>query len=223
MTMNRDQTRNGKPTSTIHKLVVAEPERGRPGWRALLLMSMAVIAGITAALLWIYQNPRGPLQMFPDARPQATPGIVASAVVSFTGEPMAPAADMTDAALPAQAERAVAAGAARTNLSAQVAPAQRVVTLAPPTPTATSTSQPLLAHVEAVVGIGGAKWGDEKRGMWVGEAHQAEVSPATATSSDGKWIYGSIVDGSQGWAPIEQMIVSNADRLPSQDVVIIPI
>src|SRR3954447_22262518 len=114
MTMNRDRPRNGKPTSALHALVVAEPERGRPSWRALLLMSMAVVAGITAALLWLYQNPRGSLQMLPDALARATPSVVASPVVSpadetsdeITGAPTAQAVNLADAdaTLPAQAQ-----------------------------------------------------------------------------------------------------------------------
>src|SRR5262245_38937466 len=103
MTMNRDRTRNGKPTSAIHKLVVAEPERGRPSWRALLLMSMAVVAGITAALLWIYQNPRGSLQTLPDALSGATPSAVASTIISSTDAPTAQATDLAAATtLPGQ-------------------------------------------------------------------------------------------------------------------------
>src|SRR3954447_12928547 len=109
MTMNRDRPRNGKPTSALHALVVAEPERGRPSWRALLLMSMAVVAGITAALLWLYQNPRGSLQMLPDVLAQATPSVVAATVVSSTDEPTAQSVALADAAtLPAQAQQAVA-------------------------------------------------------------------------------------------------------------------
>src|SRR4051794_24887585 len=113
MTMNRDRTRNGKPTSDIHKLVVAEPGRGRPSWRALLLMSMAVIAGISAALLWLYQNPRGTLQTLPNALAGATPSVVASTVVSDSSAPTA----LADAAtsLPDKAQEAIAAAAAKDN------------------------------------------------------------------------------------------------------------
>src|SRR4051794_3401252 len=162
MTMNRDRPRNGKPTSALHALVVAEPERGRPSWRALLLMSMAVVAGITAALLWLYQNPRGSLQTLPDALANATASAVASSVVSATDAATAPATALADVAtaLPGQAQEAVAAaGAAKGNvapssvkLAATLAPAAPV-TLAPPTPTSTWTPEPPLADLEAVVAI----------------------------------------------------------------------
>jgi hypothetical protein len=192
---------------------------------------MAVVAGITAALLWLYQNPRGTLQMLPDALADATPSVVASTVVSDSGEPTALADAAT--ALPNQVQAAVAAAAATgnvdpssTELAAKVLvtlPPAPVVTLAPPTPTATWTPEPPLTDLEAVVALGGAQLWDADTGMLVGQASQGEVFTATAVSTDGKWLYGAIEDGSKGWASIDNLIVLNADRLPAQAVIIIPI
>ena len=101
--MNRERTRNGKPTSAIHKLVAAEPERARPSGRVLLIMSMAVVAGVAVALLWLNQIPRGSLETLPDGVAQATPSVVSPTVAAT-----AKAIDVADASatLPAVAEAA---------------------------------------------------------------------------------------------------------------------
>jgi Tol biopolymer transport system component len=232
MTMNRDRIRNGKSTSAIHALVVAEPERARPSGRALLMMSMAVVFWIAVALLWFNQNPRGTLETLPDAVAQATLSAVAPTAGAPTDEPTASAVEV-DATLPAVADANVvkmglvassrnAAANSSNNLSAQLVPAQQV-TLAPPTPTATLTPLPPLDRVEAVVAIGGVTLWDGTSGLLMGQAPQGALFTATARSTDGQWLYGTLEDGSNGWASIDQLIVFDAERLRSEDVVIMPI
>ena len=77
--------------------------------------------------------------------------------------------------------------------------------LAPPTPTATSTPLPPLESVEAVVAIGGIELWDGTSGLLMGQAPQGALFTATARSSDGLWLYGTLEDGSNGWASIEQL------------------
>ncbi len=230
--MNRERIRNEEPPSAIHKLVVAEPERARPTGRVLLLMSIAVIAGITVALLWLNQLPRGSLETLPDGVAQATSSAASPTVVPT---PAAAEIAMTQAALPAIVEVPAAddplavvddapAGivASSRNLSAQLVPAQQL-TLAPSTPTATSTSAPPLHSVEAVVAIGGVTLWDKTSGLFMGQAPQGALFTAMARSSNGLWLYGTLEDGSNGWARIDQLIVFDAERLRSEDVVIMPI
>jgi TolB protein len=184
-------------------------------------MSTALAAGVVVALLWLYQNPRGSLEMLPDALARAT-----SASVSPTGEAA------TDATLPDAAEAAESAeevgaanasnGVTSQDFSARLVPAQQV-TLVPPTATASSTPLPPLESVEAVVGIGGVTLWDGTSGLLMGQAEQGALFIATARSSDGQWLYGTLEDGSTGWAEIEQLIVFDAERLRSEEVVIIPI
>lgn len=230
MMMNRERTRNGKPTSALHALVTAEPERGRPSGRALLIMSMAVVAGIAAALFWINQGPRGSLEMLPELAAQAT----ASAAAPTDSPAEAPevaateVAAVTDAPLvenaPAAAGAAVRAGVfgRSSNLSAQLAPAQQI-TIVPPTPTFTPTPLPPLDKVVAVVAVGGVTLWDGTSGLFMGQAGQGALFTATARSSDGQWLYGTLEDGSNGWARIDQLIVFDAERLRAEDVVIMPI
>jgi Tol biopolymer transport system component len=134
--------------------------------------------------------------------------------------------------LPAVAEAAevplAADGAAQTGVIAsayklftQLAPAQQGV--APPTPTATSTPLPPLESVEAVVAIGGVELWDGTSGLLMGQAPQGALFTATARSSDGLWLYGTLEDGSNGWASMDRLIVFDAERLRSEDAVIIPI
>jgi TolB protein len=59
--------------------------------------------------------------------------------------------------------------------------------------------------------------------MLMGEAPQGALFIATARSSDSQWLYGTLEDGTNGWANIDHLIVFDADRLRSEDVVIIPI
>lgn len=237
--MNRERTRNGKAISRIHALVQSEPERARPSGRALLLMAMAVVAGVAVALIWLNQIPRGSLETLPDAVAQTTLTLVATEISAEVADSEVAEANATLAAvvLPADTPSGVAvadatmgvgggsnasAGAAAGNPLVQSAFFQRV-TVAPPSPTPTSTPVPPIDSVEAVVAIGGADVWDAESGLLVAKATQGALLVATAQSEDGAWLYVTLPDGTQGWTLAEELIVFNADRLASEPVVIIPI
>jgi Tol biopolymer transport system component len=230
MTMNRERIRNGKPLSALHRLVAAETESTRPSGRVLLFMSMAVVAGIAVALLWLNQNPRGSLEMLPQEALRATEEAAATeeavAQANETAEEAEATAPEAVAAVNkvgviASASQRAANRPATTNLSVQVAPAQQV-TLVPPTPTPTRTPQPPLDSIEAVVAIGGATLLDDS-GLVVGQAEQGELFTVTARSVDGEWLYGTLENGVSGWTSANRLIIFDASRLRSEDVVIIPI
>jgi uncharacterized protein YraI len=226
--MNRDRTRSGKAISRLHALVNAEPERTRPGGRALMLMTIAVAAGVIVALAWLRQLPPGNLETLPDAVAQTTPTLVATVAVTEIAE----AADevLPSATEPAMAiaEDAVAAGRdARSGADVGNPFAQSVVaqqgTVSPPTSTPLPTPIPPLASIEAVAAIGGVEVWDGDTGLLVAQVPQGTLLTATAKSEDGTWIHVTLPDGIQGWANIEQVLVFDADRLASQPLLIIPI
>lgn len=219
--MNRERTRDGKPASAIHKLVVAEPERARPSGRALLLLSLALISGVAVGLLWLQQNPRGTLEMLPEAVAQATASAAALTVEAEADATSTEVAAVADVATSASLNTVASNGGAVSNLA--MARAAQQATLAPPTPTPTSTPRPPLDKVEAVVAIGGVTLWDGTSGLLMGQAPQGALFTATARSSDGEWLYGTLEDGSNGWARIDQLIVFDAQRLRAEDVVIMPI
>jgi Tol biopolymer transport system component len=74
-----------------------------------------------------------------------------------------------------------------------------------------------------VVAIGGVTLWDGTSGLLMGQAPQGVLFTATARSADGLWLYGTLDDGSNGWARVDQLIVFDAERLRSEDVVIMPI
>lgn len=226
MTMNRERIRSGKATSGIHTLVNAEPERARPSGRVLLIMSVAVAAGVAVALAWLSQLPHGSLEMLPDAVAEATKtqAAIAIAAEESTALPVVTATGAAEVALVAldNANARVGMAASVGNLSAQNAPAKQG-TVPPPTPTATSTPEPPLESVEAVVAIGGADVWDEETGVRVGDVPQGELLTATARSEDGNWLYVTLPDGTQGWTAIDQVIVFDADRLAVEPMLVTPI
>ena len=233
--MNRERTRNGQSPNTMHTLVVAEPERARPSGRVLLLMSMAVVAGVVVALFWLNQEPRGTLETLPAELAQATSSAEAlsaepTAMVADTALPAATnAPQVADVKLEAgnagvgNAGIVASMSSSRDGTFANPQRAAQQATLVPPTPTATLTPRPPLDRVQAVVAVGGVTLWDGTSGLFMGQAPQGALFTATARSSDGEWLYGTLEDGSNGWARIDQLIVFDAERLRSEDAVIIPI
>lgn len=231
--MNRERDRNS--LNTNHTLVVAEPERARPSGRAFLLMTMAVMAGIAVALFWLHQNPRGSLETLPDELAQATASAEAipaeptsaelTAVVAVDNEtlPSHEAAPYLDKTGPGNAGVVAALSSFGGGNFANPQRVAQQATLASPTPRATLTPRPPLDRVVAVVAVGGVTLWDGTSGMFMGQAPQGALFTATARSSDGEWLYGTLEDGSNGWARVDQLIVFDAERLRSEDAVIIPI
>ena len=237
--MNRERERNRNSLNTNHMLVVAEPERARPSGRAFLLMTMAVMAGIAVALFWLHQNPRGSLETLPDELAQATASAEAisaeptsaesisaesTAVVAVDNEtlPSQEAAPLLDSRLGHMGVVAALSSFGGGNFANPQRVAQQA-TLASPTPRATVTPRPPLDRVVAVVAVGGVTLWDGTSGMFMGQAPQGALFTATARSSDGEWLYGTLEDGANGWARVDQLIVFDAERLRSEDAVIIPI
>lgn len=237
--MNRERIRSGKATSDLHMLVNAEPERKRPSGRILMMMSMAVAAGVAVGLIWLNQTPRGSLETLPDALVKATSVASTSTSEAMANEAVASetsiaqateAVDIAAASVPYSADAASSYDAGgrlgAINLLVQNAPAQQAPLATTPTPT--STPMPPLASVEAVVAVGGAEVWDEATGVLVGRAPQGSLFVVTTRSEDGEWLFGTLEDSAAqeplaGWIARDQLIVFDADRLAAQPAVIIPI
>jgi hypothetical protein len=203
--MNRDRWRTDKPVGGLHALVPAAPETSRRPLRIILLITLALSAGVLGGLVWLSQQERGTLETLPDQAAVISPTLTIRATAP---------ASVTPAAVVAVPTGAASAGARPL--------AAKPFVVETPTPTPTSTPRPPLPRIDAVVGIGGSALFDES-GLLLAELPQGAKVAATASSADDGWLLVETDTGQIGWVAADTLIIFDAGRLAAQDVVIIPI
>jgi uncharacterized protein YraI len=213
--MDRNLLRVGGAMREPHTLVMAAPTpRGRRRWGTAFFAS-AILAGMAAALVWLMPPNFGSRELLSE-EPTAQEQTAQAATATPTPSPAAIAPLQR-----AQVLTGVIPGVLMPNPAALRNVDLRTV-VAPPTATPTRTPVPPLDSVEAVAGRAGATLWDEA-GSQVAQVEQGALLTVQARSTDGAWLYATTADGVQGWVAADELIVSDASRLRSQDVVIIPL
>ncbi|HXF63250.1 MAG TPA: SH3 domain-containing protein, partial [Caldilineaceae bacterium] len=219
--MDRKLFRVRGATGDPHTLVMATPTPRRR-W-GVLVVAMALLAGMTAALVLLARPQLGSLELLPQEPTEEQEQTAQALTGTVTPPPTQ---------LPMQRATAVAPGIVPfgsplpPNIVMPSVEDLRNVDLrtvvAPPTATPTRTPVPPPESLDAVVGAGGALLWDEA-GRQVARAQQGTLLTVDAQSADGRWLHAVTETGEAGWVAVDALIVFDAARLRRAEVVIIPI
>jgi hypothetical protein len=195
----------------------AQPARRRG--RGLALVSMALLAGMVGALVWLAKPNLGSLYLLTE-----TPAVQEQTAPAATATPPAPTAALPAAALPTGDALSVTPlpDVPRAPPTPDPSKLDLRALAATPTATPTRTPRPTRASVEGVVGRSGATlW--SAAGLPVAELPQGALLAIQAQSADGAWLYATSQAGVSGWAASTDIIVFDTSRLGTEDVTIRPL